>query len=502
MKKIVFGCLLVTVLMLVGVANSAQAITLPFSSNCETLEYIIEHNWINPARIVEARTALNCLAPSINILTPVAGDIFVAGKEAKITYQGTNIKESNIKVELIKDAVSVANAPVNCSNGVCKGKLPKNLKAGDFNLKLTAKSLNGKASVSTTTPYTIKIQASNEPIVNPPISDTAGLVLKGELVPNAANPIGRFSVKYEPKKYTEDEIGLLVKCPAGVKVFIPGENISLCGKPLTSINPAGTFLQFTNSSTQVQSVDVMVGASVSTTTASGAVKTNLVYGNTLTFPLPVVSATVQPALTLLAPNGGETLKVGDRVTVKWSSRGIPESAQISLYAFKGNKIVYSQYVANTGSVSYQIPNVSGNDFKLGLLYKALDGKTYTDNSDYNMTVVPATSNATSTATTTKPAVQITFPSSDVTYVKGVSTSTIAWKSHNLPASFKFAVIRLVKYQGDKVYNLAYNVVNDEVETLKVPALIPAGKYTLEILGDYQNKMIKDAADGVITVVNK
>ncbi|HEX9897296.1 MAG TPA: leucine-rich repeat domain-containing protein [Dehalococcoidales bacterium] len=78
-----------------------------------------------------------------------------------------------------------------------------------------------------------------------------------------------------------------------------------------------------------------------------------------------------PNITLIYPKGGEVLRVGDVVTIKWESTGLTEDShlQISLYTDSemNNQIVIWNDVLNTGSHIWKVENVITTNARIGIV---------------------------------------------------------------------------------------------------------------------------------------
>lgn len=73
----------------------------------------------------------------------------------------------------------------------------------------------------------------------------------------------------------------------------------------------------------------------------------------------VFSNSVQPSITVLSPNGGETFKVGDTVNINWNSSGLSDW-KVRIDLAENETVIYTivPEISNTGSYSWVIPSNS------------------------------------------------------------------------------------------------------------------------------------------------
>jgi len=77
--------------------------------------------------------------------------------------------------------------------------------------------------------------------------------------------------------------------------------------------------------------------------------------------LPQTTAT--PSITLLSPNGGEVLQVGQNYTIRWSSANLPVNAKISIYVTEDNDLTNSvvrDLPANLTSYVWKVTSPESN----------------------------------------------------------------------------------------------------------------------------------------------
>ncbi|MEK7596678.1 MAG: hypothetical protein AAB450_01020 [Patescibacteria group bacterium] len=176
-------------------------------------------------------------------------------------------------------------------------------------------------------------------------------------------------------------------------------------------------------------------------------------GNTLGFGSRVVATPSQTAQTVtntnnlikvLSPNGGETYKVGDRLSVSWTP-GAPGVRQISLNRADGysNNIMAVETANTSGIFSLTIPlNFPAGQYK-AVMYYSDAGQNEADRSDNYFTI-------TAPQTIVQPSVTITAPISGQTLTQG-QQYTIRWSNANLPSNAELIIIAFNGPTADGIY---------------------------------------------------
>ncbi len=121
---------------------------------------------------------------------------------------------------------------------------------------------------------------------------------------------------------------------------------------------------------------------------------------------------IQPSLTLVSPNGGESWQVGSQHAIRWTSTG--SIANVSL-AYSTDNFATSHVIvastANTGSYNWTIPNDPSTTARVRVA-STISPTTIRDDSDANFTIQPAGGLATYVFTATIAPANATQP---VTY---------------------------------------------------------------------------------------
>jgi|GEM_PF-5806184 len=106
-----------------------------------------------------------------------------------------------------------------------------------------------------------------------------------------------------------------------------------------------------------------------------------IYGNSMT----IGAATVTPSITVLSPNGGETLQQGQQFTIRWTT-GDPASFVGLNLLQNDNHVLMIGNVSNTGSYVWTVPSTFlGSNFKVRIFGNTVD----TSNAPFSIVNNPA-----------------------------------------------------------------------------------------------------------------
>jgi hypothetical protein len=169
--------------------------------------------------------------------------------------------------------------------------------------------------------------------------------------------------------------------------------------------------------------------------------------------------------------------------------------------FKNNdfNLTQSCYAQNRDGKQY---NFSGIDTVVGEVTGYQDEKITWKSScgEYEYTVIDGDNDyAYFNCSSVQPAINILSPDGGETYKKE-SLVTVNWETDNIDSNQVFDVIRFRDYDNGGEYNLAYNVINDGQEIIKIQN-VPVGAYTLEIKGSINGQSIKGESDSYFKVVS-
>ncbi|MFA6416022.1 MAG: fibronectin type III domain-containing protein [Candidatus Paceibacterota bacterium] len=110
---------------------------------------------------------------------------------------------------------------------------------------------------------------------------------------------------------------------------------------------------------------------------------------------------IQPSITTISPNGGETFKIGDTISVHWASKNLPPSDRLNVYLYSPiiADVPGHSFTTSAVNTSYQFPllnNLTPGSYKVNVCDHALSpaglsGKSLCDISDDYFTIVSANS---------------------------------------------------------------------------------------------------------------
>ena len=92
-----------------------------------------------------------------------------------------------------------------------------------------------------------------------------------------------------------------------------------------------------------------------------------------------VSSVPSSSITVVSPNGGETLQGGKSYTIKWKTKGISKKEKVSILlevADDDRGISIATSTTNRGVYKWKVPgNVSGSNFKVAVTLKSVWDKS-------------------------------------------------------------------------------------------------------------------------------
>jgi hypothetical protein len=219
-------------------------------------------------------------------------------------------------------------------------------------------------------------------------------------------------------------------------------------------------------------------------------------------PIKIVSATIQPSISVVSPNGGETYRFGDTLNVRWGS-GDVNKVHINLTNVSTNYTlnIAENYSASTGYFNWTISSnlsrlIAGNQYKI-TIWDADAGFTgVNDVSDNYFTISSAT---------TQPSITVISPNGGETYQVG-NRLDVKWNSQGL-SQYDLINIFLIKSDVATHPVLVDPPLIDESEINHVVAVwstTNTGEYSY--IGNYEpgNYKIKvvDRSGGTIKASDK
>ena len=161
-------------------------------------------------------------------------------------------------------------------------------------------------------------------------------------------------------------------------------------------------------------------------------------------------AIVQPTVTIVAPNGGETWAIGSVQNIQWTSSNVTGNVRIEL-SRNGGSTFSETLFSNTANDSSENWGATGPVTSAARIrVRSLDIPTLSDTSNANFTIV-------------QPTLAVVAPNGGETWAIG-SSRTIQWNSSNVPGNVE---IRLSRDGGTTYEMLFANTANDGSETWTV-----------------------------------
>jgi len=259
--------------------------------------------------------------PTITITSPNGGGYYAKNSPMKVTWT-TNIPQTEyldvIRLRAYPNGQEYYLAGGVLNTGGTNVTIPSNVPAGAYTLEIKTYTKGNGVLVMDASDSYFKITDSTvtPPTQLPSLSITPGTVSSGQQVTiNYTAPVNAVSMK------------LLLECPTGISVTNGGGNI--CNTyPITwnGSFPTASFMTVTNNTSVTQTVK----ANLSVTYSDGSI------GGTIGEFDIMPTSNIQPSITVLSPNGGESLVAGKGVPITWQTTGNLSSVSKIYYITEDN----------------------------------------------------------------------------------------------------------------------------------------------------------------------
>lgn len=406
-------------------------------------------------------TSAGSATPILTVLSPNGGEKWIKGSIYSIKWSATNL--GNVNLILYKgnncSYSSVINgqvcgyvyplAPtpptaiaVNVPNtGSFSWTLPSSLPDGD-DYRVAVQNPN----------YLPFIDQSDAPFSIVSTAQTGSLSVTPSVV--AVN-----SGETVVLKYTTHSNAIAKKlywyCPAGIKISW-GAIENICN----------TWQALDNGSTQITVMMISTVSQAQNTVPNfyEYLPDNPGYAYGVSSQVTVNPTTpVQPSITVLSPNGGETMAVGSSFIIRWNSIGSIPVVDITTTNIPGRYIASS--ISNNGSFNWTIPSdFPPGQYRLRITPPTGDANRPSDESDAPFSIVAAT---------TQPSLTVLSPAGGEQWLVG-SPQTIQWsRSGDFSGSnnYYFVYLKTIKDQllGATSYSGGYIPVLFRVQNLGYPS---------------------------------
>jgi len=296
----------------------------------------------------------------ISLTSPNGGETFTAGTTQTIRWSYTGNPGLYVKVELLKGGVVTRTIAWSTSKGTggtgsCNWTIPASQTPGtDYRIRVTSRS---DGAYTDTSDSDFSIAPPTITVVSPNGGET--------LIAGTTQTI-RWTYAGNP--------GLFVK----VELLKGG----VANRTIASVTPKGSggsgSHNWTIPANQAPGTNYRIRV---TSTSNGA------YTDTSDSDFSITA----PTITVVSPNGGETLTAGSTQTIRWSYTGDPGS-YIKIQLLKEGvvnrtiKTVISKGSGGNGSCLWLIPStqVSASDYQIKIT--SLRNSSYSDTSDSNFTI--------------------------------------------------------------------------------------------------------------------
>ncbi len=391
-------------------------------------------------------------ANSLTLLSPNGGEAFLRGTTMPITWTSTGNVGSAIKVVLRRGTYSGILFGGTPNDGVHQWSIPANYPAG--------------------TGYTLEISSTT----NPAISD----VVNAPFTITDTPPAG----------------AITVTAPNGGESYLQGGTLPITW---TSTGAVGATVQIlAHGAGQTFTVDAAAtndgafdwaipsgqptGANYIIEVRSAATPAITDSSNS---PFAINAAPPAAAITVTAPNGGESYFHGGIVPITWTSTGAVGATVQILAHGAGQTFTVDAAATNDGALDWSIPAGQPTGTNYTIEVRSVTTPAITDSSNASFTINAA-----------PPADSLTLvaPNGGETFTRG-STVEFRWNSTGNVGT----AIKIVLRRGTYVGTLFGGTPNDGVHYWTIPANYPTGSgFTIEI-SSVANPAIGDVSNGSFSI---
>ncbi len=352
--------------------------------------------------------------PSLTVISPNGGETWRVGSTQTIKWTSSNLGSSLVNISFFGAGKNwiATNIP---NSGSYSWTIPNDMLPGSYVIRVDA---GDKVAAQDQSDSTFSIVSATQPSVTV-ISPNGGESWQVDSTqtirwsaPSSASYVSISMIGYNPPCTTQPCPLYAVQSFTLGKVLASGGSFNwTVGKDVNGYSiPSGQYLmQITDTTTNISDQSDK--------------------------PFSIVAAT-QPSITVLSPNGGESLRVGDTKRITWTSSGV---SAVKIY-------VYDSSISGSGSTNYVTPNnisVSASqgyfDWTIGP-FGTVNGPPGSGGSNYRIRIDDAAgvvqsdhSDAPfSIAAATQPSITVVSPNGGESWTKG-SSQTIRYSAPSSPA---------------------------------------------------------------------
>lgn len=410
----------------------------------------------------DAQFMISSPAPVLTLTSPNGGETLEAGATIPITWSFVGSPGQKIKIDLFKQDQFYKSIAVNVPtiNGSYNWKIPHDIVQGsDYKIRITSASNSTYTDASETN---FKIKASKITVLAPNGGENIVTGNPCEIRWNCSGCVG-------------DKVKILL---------YKGTTLS---KTIASSVPIGTggngSYTWTIPASQTAANDYRVRI-VSATDAAMFDESDSDFSIS------------KPGITVVSPNGGESVQAGSTLLIRWNYGGNPGSA-VKLHLYKGSNL--ARTITNStpvgangqGSYSWDIPIdlVAGNNYKIKVT--STTSSSINDLSD-NVFTVTSSPNAT--------ALTMVSPNGGES-IASESTVRIKWSYAGNPGT----AVKLQLYKGSSMVktissNVPIGVNGEGYYDWTVPAdMTPGDTYKIKVTS-VTSSSTNDSSDNSFTIV--
>jgi hypothetical protein len=430
--------------------------------------------------------------PSLTIVSPNAGGMWIKGVEYTVTWKKVNVSSSkDLKISLV---------PLGGANEYL-------LKTGVDN------DLKANVKVSTTVPnglYYVKIAGVVDGVVVSDLSDQVieikdaapeegTLTASPMTVLTGSQSTIQFSYPKNPPTVLTTYVKMAFDCPALVSVTsVSTSQQNLCGAPMTLAAGAQGYVTVSVLSTSSKEEKVKVSLWAykygpdNQSNTSDDISLGVVKSLNLNVLPPFTSA-----FTITSPNGGETWEQGTTQTVTWEkvNIGSQKDAKLLLESTNGTQYVLKTGVDNDLKTSVTVPkDISVGSYKV-VIQANVNGVIVKDASDGYISIV---------APNSVKSITVLTPNGGENWKIG-DTKTISWKTTGNITTVNLLLEHspLTCDSSGNCNNpppIVLNTANSGSYAWTIPATYSIGDYKLVIQEAADTTTLPDTSDSKFSIV--
>jgi hypothetical protein len=423
-------------------------LTYPLGTN-----FVVEIGSVASPTVLDTSDALFAIQelPTLTVQSPNGGEVFTLGTSVPISWSSTGNVGNAVNIHARRGTTSIPIALGTSNDGAFDWTLPLTYAPGtDYRIEISSATAPNILDTSDAA-FTVQLLAGTITVLSP---NGGEIITLGAFQPITWISTGNIGDSVKIVAYRGPSSAIIVPST-------PNDGIFEWTVPLNY--PLGT--------------DFIVEiSSVANPTVSDTSDTIF----TVRAAEPVVNS-----ITVLSPNGGESLLRGSVTPITWSSTGTIGSS-VKIYVRRGSTgATVSASTPNDGHFDWTVPSYTvGPGYSIEISSVLDPGIIDTSNATFSLTNDPAPAGS----------ITVTAPNGGETYLPG-DTIPITWTSSGVVGSN----VEIIARGAGQTLSIHAATANDGSYNWLVPAGQPSGtNYTIEVRSTLDTA-ITDSSNGTFTI---